>query len=57
MATIIVNTFNEDNDSSNSLLSLREAIALASSGDTIEFDPSLSGATVQLIANSPSIRT
>ncbi|MBQ2620532.1 MAG: hypothetical protein IJF84_04275 [Thermoguttaceae bacterium] len=44
----IVTTLNDVVDSTDGLISLREAILYASSGDTITFDSSLNGSTIML---------
>ena len=52
----IVTTANDVNNSNDGVLSLREAIASANSGDTITFDSSLDNKTITLSGTELSIR-
>jgi hypothetical protein len=47
---LVVTTLQDETTAGDGLISLREAIANAASGDTVTFAPSLAGGTIVLIA-------
>ncbi|MBQ6158534.1 MAG: hypothetical protein IJJ20_05925, partial [Thermoguttaceae bacterium] len=56
-ASLIVTTLDDVTDSSDGVVSLREAIAGAAEGDTITFDESLAGGTIALAGSQLEIST